>query len=547
MNDDDDPILPPNDDHVIPPDLHEIFNADPQNLLNHLDDHGHNWLMIAAANGWSRSVEELLAIGFDIDSSNGHESAIDLAYENHFFDLVLLLLNNNAKFPRAFDAMATQHAGLIAFSLVTGDFHEHLQEQRVDDLRGLATAHPHLRHFYGHDASTFNQSAAFVAINHGLFTSYDTLIACNVSLAHFEIFSDAIEALNDTQRELLREIHARHAVTLPESHLMVIRGSIFVSHDQPEADREQLLRIAHDAFDDLNDDPKMRPVFKLIGRAGGFKVIFDFRRDHIQFVDPGSDQQSRGVYTTRHIYIGARGLLGEIEDARNDVKATLAHEITHFAMDLTYDNKCKPFARNAPRAVKVEFRRVLDHCHVHKGKEPIVEWAFTSSDINVRLAEIIVRVPHMRARYANDQRRLFELRDIFRPLFDFFDNREKFYDARMRKMAQRDWVWKVVAVCAGVLVLFGAFLGLASVFSEINCFRDSNCDDGEMCLDLVCMSLCAVEKCGDHAECEMERHRPVCGCVAGYRNGGNGSCEVNPGGFLMMTFKNLFFYIFFRI
>jgi hypothetical protein len=403
------------------PDLRYISNADHQQLLEYFDDEGRNWLMIAAANDWTQKVEELLAIGFDVDSSNHRASAIELAYENCHFDTVLVLLNKNAKFPRKFDAMTTQHAGLIAFSLLTESFHEHLQEQRVDTIKCWSTAHPNLRFFYSQSNDSFNQSAAFVTTQNALLISYNMLIACNLSFAPGEDFEAAVSQLNDEQKKLLGQIHSKHAVTMPESHLMVIRGSIFVSHDSPEAHHAELLRLAQDVFDELNEDAKMRPILKLIGRAGGFKIIFNFKHDHVQFMDPLSDQFTKGLYTTRHIYIGARGLLSNNAGKRQDVKATASHEVNHFAMDLTYDNNCLPYAKNASIAMKFKYRRVLNHCREQKHQEEIIDWVFKDDDLHVQKAELIVRVPHMRTRYAHDQQKLIRLNQYFRPLFEFYD------------------------------------------------------------------------------------------------------------------------------
>jgi hypothetical protein len=332
---------------------------------------------------------------------------------------------------------------------------------------------------------------------------------------------------------------------MPESHLMVIRGSIFVSHDSPEAHHAELLRLAQDVFDELNEDLHMRPILKLVGRAGGFKIIFDFKRDHVQFMDPLSDQYTKGLYTTRHIYIGARGLLSSNDEKRQDVKATASHEVNHFAMDLTYDNSCKPYAKDALITTKLRYRQVLKHCREQKHQEQIIDWVFSNKSVQIQFAELIVRVPHMRTRYAHDQQRLSELGSIFRPLFEFYDQqvlkdveaaipnilttigerRKRFKDARPKQMVKSK---VTIAIFIAIFILLGSSAIFLKLFSgqpsgqpsdQPECFIDSQCSNEMACIDKTCTDKCLVQTCSVNKTCVMENRQPVCMCPP------NGHCD----------------------
>jgi hypothetical protein len=162
-------------------DIQTITTASNQELLCYRDSRGFDWAMIAAADGLTEVINQLLARDFDLNDSFKGESAINLAYEREHFDVVLMLLQNNSKFPQNFDAQCTNHAGLIEFARVMKKFHKKIAKSRkldVDDIEKYKKFCPKLKHFFSVDEQFFNQSAAFVALklknnyNHQLMKAY---------------------------------------------------------------------------------------------------------------------------------------------------------------------------------------------------------------------------------------------------------------------------------------------------------------------------------------------------------------------------------------
>ncbi|KAG5670187.1 hypothetical protein PVAND_000467 [Polypedilum vanderplanki] len=451
--------------------LNDINFENPKEVLQFIDDRGFNYLMIASEHGKNDLIEPLLKIGINVNSKFGSHTAASLAYSNHHNDTLLLLLKANSKFPKNFNAYATQHFGLIEFSALMSRFHESLKTEEVADILNIIKNNHCLHHFY----NTKNMSAPFVAILNGMFEMYELLITNNIFISSTENFSDAIKELNEEQKLVLRQIHERHAIGFEENHLRVICGSIFVGHDVPTAERTERLLIAKQAFFFLNTIPMIRQILLLIASARCFKIIFDFNRDHIQFIDPTNDIGTKGAfYLSRHIYIAAKRLLDNVEKFK--AYGTIVHELCHFAMDLVYDNNCSPY-ESFDLQRKFQFFFIACDCHNLPKIEPIIDSVFSCYSGDQQNAELIVRVPQMVVMYQNDPERLQILRAAFHKLFEYYENHvmddierkipninaelnlrcEKFLETTKKKASK----WRKISIFAiftAIIVTAAAFL-----------------------------------------------------------------------------------------
>lgn len=110
------------------------------------------------------------------------------------------------------------------------------------------------------------------------------------------------------------------------------------------------------------------------------------------------------------IYVGMKS---EMQDS-SDALGTLAHELCHFALQLTYDNGCKPFDDDdkVTEAIFVEIATgfKMNRFDVFR-QDAIVARALNSG--SPELEELIVRVPHLCARYMNKPVRLQNLKTTF--------------------------------------------------------------------------------------------------------------------------------------
>lgn len=113
--------------------------------------------------------------------------------------------------------------------------------------------------------------------------------------------------------------------------------------DTPRGRDAEFTKAIRQAFDLLFSNPIIAIVLQIVAATRDFKIIFDFRRDSVTFLDPSAEPFARGLfYFSGKIYIGARDLMN-----KNSAKtvATIIHELTHYCMLLVYQNRANPLKK----------------------------------------------------------------------------------------------------------------------------------------------------------------------------------------------------------
>lgn len=120
----------------------------------------------------------------------------------------------------------------------------------------------------------------------------------------------------------------------------------------------------------------------------------------------------RNICRSGRIYIGAK-------TSESEVLGTLAHELTHYAMKILFDNGCKPFdgtditSKKEFESIVEEYKNIEDHI-------PIVEGIFQWYPETSHIAELIVRVPHIIAHYHQHEDQKILLSKKYESLFNFY-------------------------------------------------------------------------------------------------------------------------------
>jgi hypothetical protein len=221
----------------------------------------------------------------------------------------------------------------------------------------------HLRYFY----NTSNVSAAAVALKHKNIEIYEFLMTNGVFFGPHENTETIMEDLDyDTQRAI-RELHFKHSKDLPENHINVLMANSFIGHDVPNA-QEKLSLVQH-AFTTLNSYALIRIILMVVAASLKFRIIFDFNRDNVHVVDPTSSAYTNGIfYVSGRIYIGARQLLSKLTE--NETLGTLAHELCHYALNLTFRNDAKPYAKNDHQLMQ-DFERLCKKYEENQDNEEV--------------------------------------------------------------------------------------------------------------------------------------------------------------------------------
>lgn len=389
-----------------------------------------NLLMIASESGNVEAVNFLRKCSYDINQQKDlSETAASLAWKKENFDVFVRLLEENSLFPDNFHEKLKQQKergkvkNVLTFISDINSLHESIKRGRMDQVKAFLIKNPSARYAY----NIKNESAAAMALKSEQFAIYEFLISQGVCLGPHE---DLCEILNkqapncrDGRRIMMKkmylhEMHKKYFKKPFDKHLMDLLSQSDVGFDTPDDEKRSYFRYIKEAFQILNEIEEISLVLKIVAKSKFFRIIFDFHRDSVGNVDPTTNAKTRGTsyFKSGYIYVGAKGLLSEI--SKYEVLGTLAHEMTHYAMQLVYENNCKPY-RNFDCDRFNEFSVVSRVCEFHKEKETKIFYTFNYPEAQQH-AELIVRVPHLLALYKENPKDLERCQSIYEELFTFY-------------------------------------------------------------------------------------------------------------------------------
>lgn len=140
-------------------------------------------------------------------------------------------------------------------------------------------------------------------------------------------------------------------------------------------------------------------------------------------MDPTVYRNTDGLtYNSGFIYIAA----GNPGENFYEIVGVLAHEITHYAMILAYNNSAKPFKNNNDEKKK-QFEKIAEEIkqtyETNKNIHTIISSIFDCYPQSAWIAELIVRVPQLLAQYKNEPETLQDIRKGYgASLFMFYED-----------------------------------------------------------------------------------------------------------------------------
>lgn len=387
------------------------------------DSRGFDFLMLASEAGRVDVVQNLIDRGEEVDFEVDGVSAINLAENNH--EVTLALLKANSKFPLNFQHQ-NEPDELNSFLDLGCEMHDRVKEMNEDDceevknfLREKIEANPTLRHFYDPRDNFSLLKRAILCKN---FSIYEFLLSLNIFLAPHESMHEINKNLTEDERQELSEINFQISPSLMTEPMMILMRNCKLSPDSPKHRQGEFMGFIREAFESLFMIPAIAIVLKIVAASRNFKIVFDFKRDSVNFLDPRSESYCDGLFILSNkiykIYVGAKDML-DLRTAHK-VVGVLAHELTHYCMFLVYNNRAKPYKENDLKT-EARFDEIFNECKRVKKSEEIVDLVYTDYEEEVQHTELIVRVPHMMALYLNKLQILKQKRKFFRSLFDFYE------------------------------------------------------------------------------------------------------------------------------
>jgi hypothetical protein len=152
----------------------------------------------------------------------------------------------------------------------------------------------------------------------------------------------------------------------------------------------------------LNEIKEIQPILRVI-QFGQFscsnfiQILFDSNQDSISDLFPGEQRSSKGICQFKKgiIHIGAKC------ESESHLLGTLAHELTHLAIQIVYQNACFPYKKEDD-SKKQEFKEIIEACKSSQHLDEIIMRCFECYDEKLWPSELIVRVNHVLAHYGKE-------------------------------------------------------------------------------------------------------------------------------------------------
>jgi len=327
---------------------------------------GYNLLMLAIALRNEEAADILIRSGINLNITVNYLNAADLACRTEQFNILSTLIRFNSQYPHNFNLRNVHLAEIGDIQLRTRIIHDAIADVDEDlnfktakeQIIAAASIFPNLKFWY----DLANQSAVTKAILRRKFQTYQLLLEMGMYMGPYEDIAAIRKGLNPLERQRIANINAEVAQNLQRDYLLILRTNSLNWQHNP--DQEIPVHRIDEAFEILDENEFIQPILQIVAASRDFRIIFDFNRTSVEAVDFTSHETTEGVFQTIqaanfHIYIGARDLLNE--DTKLRTIGTLAHELCHFAMLLTYNNQCNPY-QNGDQDAQDEFNAITRRC-----------------------------------------------------------------------------------------------------------------------------------------------------------------------------------------
>ncbi|WP_218814682.1 ankyrin repeat domain-containing protein [Rickettsiella endosymbiont of Dermanyssus gallinae] len=325
-------------------------------------------LFIAAKAGKEENVKLLIQSGSDLHYKkkvNENEyDVMDVAWEEKCYGCVRILLEADMAFPAVLSTLAKEEEekkgkgeekkGLAPTQKIESEIetiedlkkwiakrnqlHQLIQTGDVAGVKSIISSSTCGR--YGLNAE--NQSVLVTALKAKQYEIYVELLSMRFS--HHPEEEYYFNNLGMPEREALRPFLAAKFLEPEDSYLTSLSNKSQLGRDNT---RDQF-KFVNEFYWTLNKIPQLKAVMQVVATSETAKLCFDFNKACIEDLDPTSrSSDEMGLYNPKNggrLYMGAKGANVEGESAmKGEVLGTLAHEMTHFAMQLRYKNDAKPY------------------------------------------------------------------------------------------------------------------------------------------------------------------------------------------------------------
>ena len=376
-----------------------------------------NLLCGAVKLGSAESVRFVLRMDLWNQNFNEALAASNSALMGRKFENLLILLSNDFPFPDDFERIVMlseekEADELKAFFTRRQELHAAIQTNEIGNVKTFIDENPDARFAF----SPSNTPALRAAFDQALILK-DYKIYALLMYHRFTAHGDS-EYHKDQVKLVKQEITKAREFCYGkpvDSHIFFIYSKTRLGFGYDKQMQRQHFERIKSFLDELNNIEDIVPVLKVIEHSYSLLIVFDFDSSNVSKIDLRSSESTMGIcnLTSGRIFIGAK-------TSKSEVLGTLIHELTHYAMQILFNNRGNPFYASDTGNQK-SFIEIVDEVKTFgTSNVPIVRKVFSGGYTNEKhCAELIVRIPEMMAFYRNET-----------------DLLEKFFDQKYKNLAR---------------------------------------------------------------------------------------------------------------
>lgn len=381
------------------------------------DETGNSPLCLAAKYNKRDNLKILLQYNAKINHENfSKNTALGLAFQGGHYEIVKMLLNHGAEIPtflrgdfiNILQANTEDLKGETELKTLLDfrrDLHDTIQNDDLQKLRSCLELVRNAEISINNCLDLHNHTLLYNAVVGRKYAIYGYLMSSGANFSEKEGVSALVV---DVGKEELRNFEDAALPYLPRSEDALAKYLYSVTRIRGA---RQNLNI-EDLYLRLLNDSNIRPILEIIEYAEPrLDIVVDMNAKHVSYISPPmSSEKTMGAcdYSKSRIYIGTN-------DSLEEMMGSIAHEFTHQACEILFKNKTTPYPSDNGikkaqfSLIKQQVKKKIDD---GEDMDDIIKRVFTAyADPNLSLesqealdnSELIVRVPHMLAKYGCSQ------------------------------------------------------------------------------------------------------------------------------------------------
>ena len=257
------------------------------------------------------------------------------------------------------------------------------------------------------------ESALITALETKNFDILSYLLYQGLSHGGNEQYQNIMKSLTPHEQQNLRETFAKYFLKNESLHIMDLMLNSWLHFNSDKKNFQEIQKF----YEKLDNIQEIKPLLQVVANAENIYIVFDFKSSSTCGLDPTSfDENIRGLTKIKSGDI----LVAAKREKEADILGVLAHELAHYAMQLIYENGAKPYFTN-DQEQREKFKKIIKEYMDMKNHEPHINVAIKNKSMYLKIAELIVRVPHLIALHSDEpDEKLKKFQTRYKKLFDFY-------------------------------------------------------------------------------------------------------------------------------